>query len=254
MTHKRTVLIGDPQGCFVELNELLTLAGAWKDTRVILLGDLVDRGPDSGAVLDLAMALARNQDAPSSVLGNHEEKHLQYRDVEEAGGTPNVVAATHVETRRQLRPEHYAFMRRMPLCIRLPQYRAVAVHAGCWPDRPIERQSQRHLTHIQMINPSVGDERSRWPSKAKPGDVFWTNLWRGPERIIFGHTVFDKPLVTDHAVGLDGGACFGLWLHALILPDWEIVSVRGRNDAGTDRSGGQRVRKYAVHGDVSTFS
>ena len=62
--------IGDIQGCDSALGRLLDLIGfsASRDT-VYLLGDLVNRGPDSAAVLRRCMALG---DAMRPLLGNHD--------------------------------------------------------------------------------------------------------------------------------------------------------------------------------------
>ena len=48
----KTFIIGDIHGCFTELQELLDKAGIADDDRIIALGDIVDRGPDSVQVLD----------------------------------------------------------------------------------------------------------------------------------------------------------------------------------------------------------
>ena len=62
--------IGDIQGCHAEFCELLTLIGFSKtDDRLWLTGDLVNRGPDSLAVLREVRALG---DAARTVLGNHD--------------------------------------------------------------------------------------------------------------------------------------------------------------------------------------
>ncbi len=63
-------LIGDVQGCDEALGRLLHTVGfsASRDT-LYLLGDLVNRGPDSVAVLRRLMAL---DGAACSVLGNHD--------------------------------------------------------------------------------------------------------------------------------------------------------------------------------------
>ena len=62
--------IGDIQGCHAELCELLTLIGFSPHTDTLwLTGDLVNRGPDSRAVLREVMALG---DAVVTVLGNHD--------------------------------------------------------------------------------------------------------------------------------------------------------------------------------------
>lgn len=87
-------------------------------------------------------------------------------------------------------------------------------------------------------------------SKAPQGFSFWTNFWHGPERLIFGHSVLDRPLVTEWAVGVDTGAVFGRGLTALVLPDWELVSVPTR-----DHSGGRKtLPRFDVGHGVKAFS
>jgi hypothetical protein len=156
----------------------------------------------------------------------------------------------------------------MPKFIRLPEYNTVCVHAGAWPGRPIEQQTDRHLLHIQMIRPydKWGNpyrhrdaERSCWASKVPAGEdgwKFWTEFWEGPERVVFGHSVLNKPLVTDKVVGLDGGGCFGLELWALVLPDNEIVRYRCTNQNDPNdlaRRGNRDRRLFLIHDDVGTY-
>jgi hypothetical protein len=255
----RTIIIGDPHGCLRELEELLDKCDARPEDHVILVGDLVDRGPDSAGCVDLALRLEARQGKPACILGNHEERHLFYDDIELRKGSVRVDIPTHVETRKQLKRHHYDYFRRMPLFIRLPEHNAVVVHAGVFPGRPIEKQSARHLLHIQSIRPP--EEKSMWLSRVPPGEVgwrFWHHFWDGPERVIFGHSVLNKPLITDRVVGIDGGCCFGREMWAFILPDNQLVSVSGRgsHDPGDPkRRGNHDSRLYMIddqHG-VGTF-
>lgn len=252
---QRTIIIGDLQGMYDETISLLNKCNVTPHDRVIFTGDLVDRGPDNDKCIDLAIKYEQLQGSPASVLGNHEEKHLHYRNKEERGKDPNVQVQSHIRTRMQLKAHHYAYMRTMPLYIRLHEYNAVVVHAGVFPGRTIEEQDPHHLLHIQMINPKEGT-KTMWPSKAPHDWKFWTHFWDGPERIIFGHSVLDRPLITDKVYGIDGGACFGRNLYALILPTWEVVSVSSNKDHGHGQRGrsSENIALVNVHGDVNTFS
>jgi diadenosine tetraphosphatase ApaH/serine/threonine PP2A family protein phosphatase len=130
----------------------------------------------------------------------------------------------------------------------LPEHGAVVVHAGVMPNVAIEAQDPYHLLHAQCVRPP--ERKSYWPSKAPSTHTFWTNHWRGPERVIFGHSVVDKPLVLPHAVGIDTGCVFGGPLTALVLPGWQLVSVPSKQP--TSEHG--RVGRYRIHGDVHAFS
>jgi hypothetical protein len=88
IARSKIVVFGDVHGGATELRSLLEAlemidqSGSWVggDTRLVSLGDLLDRGPDSKAVMDLLMRIA--SEAPQSggqfhmVLGNHEIMNL----------------------------------------------------------------------------------------------------------------------------------------------------------------------------------
>jgi serine/threonine protein phosphatase 1 len=233
----RTIVIGDLHGCYEEASALLDLLAVTEKDRVIFAGDLVDRGPKNRECVELAM---RHE----CILGNHEEKHLQQRKRKDEDLSPD-----HLRTRRALSDSHYEYFAKLPTFIRLPEFGAVVVHAGVMPGVAIESQDTYHLLHAQCINPP--ERKSFWPSKAPSTHTFWTNHWKGPERVIFGHSVFDKALVTEHAVGIDTGCVFGGALTAVVLPGWQIVSVASKQKRDAE---GDRVAKFRVHGDVFAFS
>ena len=63
----RIIAIGDVHGCADEFETLLGRLALTRHDRVVLVGDLVNRGPDSARVLELA-----RRHAHRSLLGNHE--------------------------------------------------------------------------------------------------------------------------------------------------------------------------------------
>lgn len=232
----KTIVIGDVHGCLEEVHDLLSACAATSSDRIIFAGDLVDRGPKPRECVDLAMK-------HEAILGNHEEKHLNQRKSADAKLSPD-----HLRTRRALSDAHYDYFAKLPLFIALPEHGAVVVHAGAMPEIPIARQDPYHLLHAQCIKPPA--KKSYWPSKAPADHTFWTNHWKGPERVIFGHTVLDKPLVSEFAVGIDTGCCHGRTLTAVVLPDWKLVSVPSRQPLDPYR----KVGKYTVQGGVFAFS
>jgi len=268
----RTIFIGDLHGCYDETVKLLAQCQVTPEDWVIFLGDYVDRGPENAKCCDLVRQREQVQGRPAGILGNHEEKHLDYERLRAQGRQPGNMAPTHVATAMQLRPEHYAWFKSLPLFIRVPEHNQVAVHAGVYPGRPIEAQEPRHLLHIQMIQPydkwgnPTRNTKSMWPSRVpdnEDGWKFWTHFWNGTEQIVFGHSVLTKPLITDKVVGIDGGAVFGRQLYAYIMPERRIVTVQGTKDWGRGRRGqpteeesirGHKIHTYPIHGDVSTYS
>lgn len=237
-TTPRTIVIGDVHGCQDEALELLDRLAVTVSDRVIFTGDLVDRGPRRRQCVELAMA-------HTSIMGNHEEKHLRIRRRPASEVIPD-----HEETRRVLDERHYRYFESLPLFLRIPEANAVVVHAGVLPFRPIEAQPASILLHGQCIRPP--GTRGCRPSKAPPGWRFWTHFWQGPERVIFGHTVLDRPLVTEWAVGIDTGCVHGGALSAVVLPEWRIVSVPARKAYWGPK--GQGIARYDVMAGVKCFS
>src|SRR5579871_530819 len=69
---RRTVIVGDVHGCLAELQDLLRAARVSSVDRLISVGDLICKGPDTRGVLDWAMKTPNLE----CVLGNHELRFL----------------------------------------------------------------------------------------------------------------------------------------------------------------------------------
>src|SRR6188472_873688 len=73
-----TFAIGDIHGCLDKLQRLLATCearAAGRPARFVFLGDYVDRGPDSGGVVELL--LRRQQQGPPGAVGCLRGKHEQ---------------------------------------------------------------------------------------------------------------------------------------------------------------------------------
>ena len=75
----RHLAIGDIHGCITALTSLINFVELRPDDTIVTLGDYVDRGPDSAAVLESVMALG-NTHKLVPLRGNHEIMMLDARD------------------------------------------------------------------------------------------------------------------------------------------------------------------------------
>ncbi len=211
----RLIAIGDIHGCHREFEDLLEKLQLDRHDRVILLGDLVNRGPDSSKVI----ALAR-QHAHLSLLGNHELRLLNYRKT----GDPTHLKKNDYDTLNQLTRRDWAYLNAMPLTYHDREHNIVLVHGGFLPHEPWRDQPARVVTRIQNIDKD-GNPRKR--SEA-PHCPHWSSLWKGPPFVVYGHTSRPKIHRLKWSLGIDTACAMGGRLTACILPDKKIVQVKAR--------------------------
>ncbi|MSU46658.1 MAG: hypothetical protein EXS42_05935 [Lacunisphaera sp.] len=102
----RLIAVGDIHGCHKEFSDLLDELDLKKDDRIVLLGDLINRGPDSGKVVELA-----RECATASLLGNHELRHLNFRRTDD----PSHLKKDDYDTMEQLRGKDWDYLEGMKL-------------------------------------------------------------------------------------------------------------------------------------------
>jgi bis(5'-nucleosyl)-tetraphosphatase (symmetrical) len=118
--------IGDIQGCHAEFCRMLDLIGfSPSNDRLWLVGDLVNRGPDSLAVLREVMALG---EAATTVLGNHDFHLLT---IAAGHRRPHRDDTLHEVLEASDRDELIAWLKRRPLVVR--DRERLMVHAGLLP-------------------------------------------------------------------------------------------------------------------------
>jgi predicted phosphodiesterase len=211
----RLIAIGDIHGCHLEFAELLDRLALAPNDRLILLGDLVNRGPDSARVIDLAI-----QHRATSLLGNHEARLLAYRRT----GDRALLKEDDEKTAATLQPHHWAYLEKMPLTHEEPELNTVFVHGGFLPGEPWQKQPASVVTRIQVID-TDGRPRKRAES---PEGILWAERWAGPPFVVYGHTPRPDIFKLKWSVGIDTACVLGGHLTAYILPDRRFVQVKAR--------------------------
>lgn len=118
-----TAIVGDVHGCTGELEDLLeTIRFREGRNRLVFVGDLVARGPDSHGTLALARRLGA-----LIVRGNHEEKLLSARH------RPKSLGAEHERLARALSDDEWRMLAKMPLWIDSPSTGCGSSTRGSFP-------------------------------------------------------------------------------------------------------------------------
>lgn len=228
METKRHIFIGDIHGCLEEFNELMKkVSYNPNEDRLILLGDLIDRGPDSVGVVRRARELKLE-----CVMGNHEHKFLKWF---RSQGT-RVDVYDRRDFYSQLSDQDIGYIQDMQLYIELDN--VVAVHAGLKPGIALSSQSKDDLMYLRYTDSDrkfISLKKINKLGKEEIGAIFWTQFWHGPKSVVYGHNVhsYETPLIEEitpgvTCYGLDTGCCFGGHLTALIWETKEIVQVQAK--------------------------
>ena len=205
------LVIGDIHGCYSELQELLDAAGLTSGDEIIAVGDILDRGPEPGAVLDF---FGTRSDA-RALYGNHEDKHVRWEQ--------GIYAPSHAQriTRYLIGEQDYpavcSFLESFPRRIELPE--AYLVH-GLW-EPGLSFADQRE----EVI---AGTRKGEEQLVAHYGER-WFDHYDGDKPLVVGHHDYfrtHEPLVVnDRVFCIDTGCCHGGRLTGLVLPAFRFVSV-----------------------------
>ncbi|MFH8220563.1 polynucleotide kinase-phosphatase [Streptomyces sp. NPDC018057] len=218
-------IIGDVHGCAAELEALLGKLGYTDGVHpegrtAVFVGDLVDRGPDSPAVLRRVMGMVRSGTA-LCVPGNHENKfgrHLKGRTVQHTHGLAETVAQMERES-EEFRAEVREFIDGLVSHYVLDGGRLVVCHAGL-PEKYHGRTSGRVRSHALY-----GETTGETDEFGLPVRYPWAEDYRGSAAVVYGHTPVPEATWLNNTLCLDTGAVFGGRLTALRWPERELVDV-----------------------------
>lgn len=128
MTEPKHFVIGDLQGCFTSLSHLLDKIDFRSGIdHIYLLGDIINRGPESLACLRWAATTPN----VTSVLGNHDFHLLAVMTGNERYHKPSDTLTDILNAPDK--DSLIAWVRHRPLVIHLPEFETTLVHAGIPP-------------------------------------------------------------------------------------------------------------------------
>ncbi|MCD1257521.1 serine/threonine protein phosphatase [Paenibacillus athensensis] len=224
---QRTLVISDIHGCLQPFRALLARCGYDpQHDQLILLGDFVDKGPQSKEVVDLVRRMVR-QEGVVALRGNHDQRLLDIARSKDTAAVAKFMqhggkatAQSYLEDdlsnerelserlpdlRRTLQTdyaEHIAFLQGLPYYFEGPNH--IFVHAGLDPAYPDwRRQPVRQFMYIK--------------------ESFYRHPTHVAKVVVFGHTktvdLHGKPDIWfgGDKIGVDGGCSSGLQLNALAI-------------------------------------
>ena len=214
----RTFAIGDIHGCDIALEGVLGQIEPTADDTLVLLGDIIDRGPNSARCIEILLDLKQKCDL-ILLMGNHEEMLFEALE----NGIPNSrwlryggeqMVGSYGGRVQNIPPPHLDFLTDSVLFHETDS--TIFVHANLDPELPPAEQSieclrWRHLTGFEMPHNSG-------------------------KRVVCGHTPIQSglPNVFDGWVAIDTWAYGGMFLTALDVDSDEVFQA---NQGGFTRGG-----------------
>jgi serine/threonine protein phosphatase 1 len=199
------IAVGDIHG---RLDLLDVFLESVKNTQatVILLGDLIDRGPDDLGVLERAEKLleepgAWGLEAAYALRGNHEQMYLDACEGNYVGTWANNGGKHHQLDQLSL---HSNWVRNLPIYMVVGD--TLFTHAGTFPGQDpaesVEAGKVERLVWLREPFMTVGPQLEKWTDKLK--------------RVVHGHTPFFEDDLLGQVnvsqkgdrIGIDSGAYF----------------------------------------------
>ena len=221
---KRILVVSDIHGYRLLLKQLLEVGGYNPvHDQLVMLGDYIDRGPDSRGTVAYVMELLA--DGAVALSGNHEHQLIQAYDTlgdEESrlyfgyGGRECLQSyglTPEVSSLRSVPSEHIDFLRTLPYYHETGEY--IFVHGGLDPTGR---------------SPRLADKLDLFYAR----EVWLSSPYRGKKAVIFGHTPThhiqghprEEFWSEGNRVGIDLGVYETGCLGMLQLPDYKVYKVR----------------------------
>ena len=203
---KNIYIIGDVHGCYKSLLALIEQFPNKQNSKIVFVGDLIDRGANSCEVIEFI--INNNYDC---VMGNHEELFLEYApNKDEFGNDFSMEYSPYYFERcggkatiesyksKEVYSKHYDFIQNLPLYLEHKDYKTpddrylVVSHSTVGKTWCLRNSTENY----QLDDFRTNTLWSRWKNFDNY-DIF----------NVYGHTIFQEPLLNDYSCGIDLG-CF----------------------------------------------
>ena len=182
----RYIAITDIHGELEKLESVLSKIDTHPDDIFVFMGDYIDRGGKSREVVDRVIKQSETNKC-IYLIGSHEYAMLHSKTDEyykflfdNYGGPATTKSYGGFENILKI---HGNFYKNLKFYYLTDKY--LFIHAGINPNYPLEAQNEVDMVYIR--------------------DKFIYSKHNLPQKIIFGHTEFDKPYIDECKIGIDLG-------------------------------------------------
>ena len=201
--NKQIYIIGDVHGCYKTLLALIEQLPNKQNSKIVFVGDLIDKGANSCEVIEFVKN--NNYDC---VIGNHDEMMVLYSQYLEndrqhedlkywlfrCGGEATLNSYSSIQKFH----EHIEYLKSLPHYIEYKDYKTLdnryLVVSHSTVGKMWNLRNSTNKDDVEEFNEFV--KWSRWKNFDN-GDIF----------NVYGHTIFQEPLLNDYSCGIDLG-CF----------------------------------------------
>tara|TARA_R110002124_G_scaffold149259_5_gene315366 strand:- start:13310 stop:14065 length:756 start_codon:yes stop_codon:yes gene_type:complete len=184
----RKLIIGDIHGCLTTFEALLDTMNFSKSDKLYLVGDYIDRGPDSKGVIDKIMELKDENYNVVAIRGNHEQMLIDDYEAETLKGwysnaDEQLLNSFGIRNLREFPDEYLQFCKKLPLYYMEDEF--ILVHAGINFNRENPLENKKDLLWVRNWYHSIDKD------------------WLGDRIIIHGHTMIPKSDIEEQFANLE---------------------------------------------------
>ena len=206
---KETFIVGDVHGCFNELMLLLEKAKySPREHRLILVGDLINKGSDSFKTLNWL-----RKTKTETVIGNHEIKFIKIIE------SNQTLPPSLEQLKQQMGTKLYdwiEWIKTWPVYIETEDF--LVVHGGMIPGEHPSQSKPEYLINIRCWDSNTKTIHSK-------GYPAWHEFYTASKLVVYGHWAKQGLKVKINSIGLDTGCVYGGQLTGVWLPNRKVVQI-----------------------------